>query len=190
MYRLNCKWKHFVLNDAVSINTNIQHFFKILLGLTGQDLHLTARQLRFQLSRPASCVLVAEGHISMLRPGPLQSDTIRIQSLHIVQSWWACFRAHHVNIKPSVLSEAGAEMEADIVVVEWWATLGTKSSSILVNQALNALCCCGLDWSVIWNRAITYISGSPFVWLIGQELSQFSVLVPAKCDRGGMKVSH
>lgn len=32
---------------------------------------------------------------------------------------------------------------------------------------------------------MTYISGSPFVWLIGQELSQFGVLVAAKCDSEG-----
>lgn len=95
------------------------------------------------------------------------------------------FSRHHVNIRPSVLSEACAEIEADIVVVEWWATFGTKSSSILVNQALNALCCCVLRWSVIWNRATTYISGSPFVWLIGQELSQFSLFVPAKVRERG-----
>lgn len=37
---------------------------------------------------------------------------------------------------------------------EWWATFCTKSSSILVNQALNALCRCVSRWSVIWNRAI------------------------------------
>lgn len=30
---------------------------------------------------------------------------------------------------------------------------------------------------------MTYISGSLFVWLIGQELSQFSASVSAKCDR-------
>lgn len=143
----------------------------ISLDLTGQDLHLTARQLTFPTVLACALRVSSRGTYLYVVARQLQPDTIRIQSLHIVQSWWACFRAHHVNIKPSVLSEAGTEMEADIVVVEWWATFGTKSSSILVNQALNALCCCVLRWSVIWNRAMTYISGSPSVWLIGQELS-------------------
>lgn len=88
----------------------------ISLDLTGQDLNLTGRRLPFPTVSSRTFCILAEGHISKLLPGQLQSDAIRVQSVHIFQSRWACFRV--ITSISSHLRSAnpGAGMEADVAV--------------------------------------------------------------------------